>query len=32
MGKVVKALGLDKTLIPYFAAQTRVIAKKVRSV
>jgi hypothetical protein len=31
MGKVVKALGLEKTLIPYFAAQTRVIARKVRS-
>ncbi|MFM8268963.1 MAG: class I SAM-dependent methyltransferase [Pseudomonadota bacterium] len=32
MGKVVKGLGLEKTLIPYFAAQTRVIARKVRSV
>jgi len=31
MGKGVKALGLEKTLIPYFAAQTRVIARKVRS-
>jgi 2-polyprenyl-3-methyl-5-hydroxy-6-metoxy-1,4-benzoquinol methylase len=29
MGKLVKALGLDQTLIPYFAAQTRVIARKV---
>lgn len=28
-GKIVKALGLQNTLIPYFAAQTRVIARKV---
>lgn len=32
LGKCLKKLGLDKTLIPYFAAQTRVIAKKVRNV
>lgn len=29
LGKALKSLGLDKTLIPYFAAQTRVIARKV---
>lgn len=32
LGKVIRVLGLDKTLIPYFAAQTRVIARKVRTV
>jgi len=32
MGKIVKALGLGEMLIPYFAAQTRVIARKVREV
>lgn len=32
IGKLVSKLGLDKTLIPYFAAQTRVIARKVRTV
>ncbi len=32
MGRLVKSLSLDKTLIPYFAAQTRVIARKVKSV
>ncbi|NBX69343.1 MAG: class I SAM-dependent methyltransferase [Proteobacteria bacterium] len=32
MGKLFKSLSLDQTLIPYFAAQTRVIARKVRSV
>jgi len=32
LGKCLKLLGLDKMLIPYFAAQTRVIAKKVRNV
>lgn len=32
MGKILKMCGLEKTLIPYFAAQTRVIAKKVRAV
>ena len=31
-GKFVKALGMGQTLIPYFAAQTRVIARKVASV
>lgn len=32
MGKLFKTLSVDQTLIPYFAAQTRVIARKVRSV
>lgn len=32
MTKVLKTFGLEKMLIPYFAAQTRVIAKKVRDV
>lgn len=32
LGRCLKFLGLDKTLIPYFAAQTRVIARKVKSV
>lgn len=32
MGKVFKKLSVDQILIPYFAAQTRVIARKVRSV
>jgi 2-polyprenyl-3-methyl-5-hydroxy-6-metoxy-1,4-benzoquinol methylase len=32
MGGIVKSLRLNETLIPYFAAQTRVIARKVKSV
>lgn len=32
MGRLFKKLSVDQTLIPYFAAQTRVIARKVRSV
>ena len=32
LGRFLKWAGLDKTLIPYFAAQTRVIARKVKSV
>jgi len=32
MGRLFKTLSVDQTLIPYFAAQTRVIARKVRSV
>jgi len=32
MGKLAKAIGMGDTLIPYFAAQTRVIARKVKSV
>lgn len=31
-GKWIKAMNLGETLIPYFAAQTRVIARKVKSV
>lgn len=31
MGKVAGALGMKKWLVPYFAAQTRVIAKKLES-
>ncbi len=32
MGKLFKSLSVENVLIPYFAAQTRVIARKVRSV
>ncbi|NBV49718.1 class I SAM-dependent methyltransferase [bacterium] len=31
-GKLVNVLGLNKVLVPYFAAQTRVIARKVEAV
>ena len=31
-GKLIKALGLFETLVPYFAAQTRVVARKVAEV
>ena len=32
MGRLFKSLSVDQMLIPYFAAQTRVIARKVKSV